>query len=274
MRMLTLVGVAAVIGIACYVGCSKESRDEAINRLGKAGKALNGEVYPDDSDNGTANIVREQQRKERIRQNTTWTAENIARHPKEYCQAQLEALNEYASQLDVSMHKLQVKTSTVTSAITDAETSIGQFTNMLEQAKASVRASRATESDKVEMGGYSLTFDRAKKKMVLMNRRVPVLRTQIGKLKNALTQIGKSIDRVEKEQEKIVSIREQVQVAIGEIELKNVIEGDKSIVAALDSIRHNVRDLGVDYDDPSIESIAAPSPEESIDAEFEKLMAE
>ena len=93
MKILTLVGVAAVVGIACYVGCSKESRDEAINRLGKAGKALNGEVYPDDADNGVANIVREQQRKERIRQNTTWTAENIARHPKEYCQAQLETLN-------------------------------------------------------------------------------------------------------------------------------------------------------------------------------------
>ena len=165
MKILTLVGVAAVVGIACYVGCSKEGRDEAINRLGMAGKALNGEVHPDDADNGVANIVREQQRKERIRQNTTWTAENIARHPKEYCQAQLEALNEYAAQLDVSMHKLQVKKSTVTSAITDAETSIGQFTNMLEQAKASVRTSRATGSDKVEMGVYSLGFERARSKM-------------------------------------------------------------------------------------------------------------
>ena len=58
MKILTLVGVAAVVGIACYVGCSKESREEAINRLGKAGKALNGEVYPDDADNGVANIVR------------------------------------------------------------------------------------------------------------------------------------------------------------------------------------------------------------------------
>ena len=274
MKILSLVGVAAVVGIACYVGCSKESRDEAINRLGKAGKALNGEVYPDDADNGVANIVREQQRKERIRQNTTWTAENIAHHPKEYCQAQLEALNEYAAQLDVSMHKLQVKKSVVTSAITDAETSIGQFTNMLEQAKASVRASLASGTDKVEMGGYSLTVERAKKKMVLMNRRVPMLRTQVGKLKNALTQIGKSIDLVEKEQEKTVSIREKVQAAIDEIELKNVIEGDKSIVAALDSIHHNIKDLGVDYDDPSIESIAAPSSTQSIDAEFEKLMAE
>ena len=274
MKILTLIGVAAAAGIVCSAGCSKESRDEAINRLGKAGKALNGEVYPNDAENGVANIVREQQRKERIRQNTTWTAENITHHPKEFCRAMLESLAEYAAQLEVSQHKLQFKKSVVTSSIADSETYIGYFTNMLEKTRGAFRAAETTGSNKVEMGGYMLTSERAKVKVVKMRQRIPVLQAKIETQKNALVQIGKSIERLEKEQEKVVSLQEQVQSKIDEIEINDVIEGDKGIVAALDAIQHNIKDLGVDYDDPSIESIATPSASLSIEAEFQKFMAE
>ena len=114
MRIMTLVGIAAVVGVACYVGCSREDRDEAIARLGKAGRALNGEVRPDDVAHDVPNIVREQQRKERVRQNTQWTAENQALHPIEYCQAKLEDLNEYAQRLEVVTHKMMVAKSAAT----------------------------------------------------------------------------------------------------------------------------------------------------------------
>ena len=41
-----------------------------------------------DAKDKTPSIVKEQQRKERIRQDKTWTPENRAHHPIEYCQAQ------------------------------------------------------------------------------------------------------------------------------------------------------------------------------------------
>ena len=53
----------ALLASMVICGCSREGRDEAIDRLGKAGKALNGEVRPDDKEYGTPNIVAEQQRK-------------------------------------------------------------------------------------------------------------------------------------------------------------------------------------------------------------------
>lgn len=68
--------------LICLAGCSKESRDETIDRLCKAGKALNGEVRSDDKKHATPNIVYDQQRKERVRQNTKWTAENQANTQK------------------------------------------------------------------------------------------------------------------------------------------------------------------------------------------------
>lgn len=274
MKTFNHIDVLVAIGVLFCVGCSKENRDEIITRIGKAGKALNGEVRPNDVEHDIPNIVHEQQCKERIRQNTTWTAENRALHPKEYCQSQLDVLNGYAAQLDVSMHKLLVKQSTIKSAITDTETQIAHFTNALMEAKNAFRASRSNSIETIAMGGYNLSLSRAKEKMVLMNKRVPVMRAKIETERNALNQIAKSIDRVEREQEKVVLLREKVQTTLDELRLKDVIEGDKSIVVALDAINHNLAGLGVDYDDPSIEAIITPSSAQMIDAEFEKLMSE
>ena len=64
MIKLLVAGVVVVAGIAYLGGCSQESRDEALSRLNKAGRPLNGEVRPDDAAHDVPNIVREQQRQE------------------------------------------------------------------------------------------------------------------------------------------------------------------------------------------------------------------
>ena len=83
-----IIGAAAV-SVAVVVGCSQDDRDEIAERGGNAWNAIKGETTPGEK---TPRIVKEQQRKERIRQNNTWTPENRAHHPVEYCQAQLEDL--------------------------------------------------------------------------------------------------------------------------------------------------------------------------------------
>ncbi len=85
MKVVICLAAVILIGVVCFVGCSQDDRDEVIERTGNAWNALNGETK---SGEKTARIVKEQQRKERIRQNNTWTPENRARHPVEYCQAQ------------------------------------------------------------------------------------------------------------------------------------------------------------------------------------------
>ena len=72
-RLICIALIAAGVFALLTYGCSREGRDEAVNRMGKAAKALNGEVRPNDQKHATPNIVAEQQRKERIRQNTKWT---------------------------------------------------------------------------------------------------------------------------------------------------------------------------------------------------------
>ena len=96
--MKTLLITALCAGSVILSGCSKESRDEVIERTTKAAKELNGSERKskDKDENKPPDIVAEQQRKERVRQNTQWTAENQALHPVEYCQAQLEEVAKYA----------------------------------------------------------------------------------------------------------------------------------------------------------------------------------
>ena len=274
MKRITLVGVAAIVGVACYVGCSREDRDEALTRLGKAGRALNGEVRSDDEEQDVPNIVREQQRKERVRQNTQWTAENQALHPIEYCQAKLADLDDYAQRLEVVTHKMMVAKSAATREINDNETTVKTLDAFLMDAKKAYRESAAVSNGHVRLGGYNLTLPRAKEKMVDANRKISRLRERIAKRKNMVTRLDKSLDKIAAQQKSLVETRERIQNTINDIQLKNVIEGEQGIRDALNAINDSMASLGVDYDDPSVADIVQPSKAETIDAEFEKLMAQ
>lgn len=274
MKIMTLVGVAAIVGVACYVGCSREERDEALTRLGKVGRALNGEVRPDDEEQDIPNIVREQQRKERVRQNTQWTAENQALHPIEYCQAKLADLDDYAQRLEVVTHKMMVAKSAATREISDNETMVKTLAAFLTDAKKAYRESAAVSNDHVRLGGYDLTLPRAKEKMVDANRKISRLQERIAKRKNMVTRLDKSLDKIAAQQKSLAETRERIQNTINDIQLKNVIEGEQGIRDALNAINDSMASLGVDYDDPSISDIVQPSKAETIDAEFEKLMAQ
>ena len=67
--------------------------------------ALTETIRPEESGEATPDIVAKQQRKETIRQDRTWTPENQAKYPVEYCQAQLEKLDEHAVTLEAGMGK-------------------------------------------------------------------------------------------------------------------------------------------------------------------------
>ena len=62
-KVLIIVGVIAVVAVAYYVIAPEEKRDAIIERVENLGRASDGEHTP--------KVVREQQRKERMRQNNT-----------------------------------------------------------------------------------------------------------------------------------------------------------------------------------------------------------
>lgn len=260
--------VVAIIGLAvACVGCSKESCDEAVERVKNAGKALSG----DDAEQ-TPKIVREQQRKERKRQDSTWTLENQAKHPIEYCQAQLEKLDQHAVELDVTMHEVSVNQNKVKREMREAEDTIAQLREFLNGAKKSYKEAESSGNEKVSLGGFAVTKEKAKEKMVEAARKIPQLQGRIGTLKNFLVKLDKKAELVTLTQKKIVENRGLVQNTITNLKLKQVIDGEKGIGDVLNAINDSMSSLSVDFDNPTLEEIVQPANSATIDAEFEKLM--
>ena len=271
MMKICLIGLGVVLGAIVLHGCSEDDRAEISDRVLAAGKALSGEVGSDGE--RPAKIVCEQQRKERIRQDTKWTAENRALHPIEYCQAQLEELDCYAKKLEVSMHEVAVNQSKVKREIGESEAMVKHLSDFLAEAKSAYKTSESSGSEKVLLGGFSVSRENAKGRIVEVARKIPQMQTQVGTLKNFLVKLNKKADVIANAQKKIVENRELVQRTISNLKLKKVIDGEQGIRDALNAINDNMASLGEDYDSPTLDEVIQPTNATTIDDEFRKLMS-
>ena len=273
-KLMVVVGVISLCGIALFWGCSKEDRDEAMNRLGKAGRVLNGEVRPDDKEYETPNIVAEQQRKERIRQNTEWTAENQALHPVEYCQAQMEELSKVSQQLEVQAHKYAVAKSQVQRAIANAESQVGNFEKFLSEGKKAYREAESTGKWPASVNGYSMTQDKLREKLVEASRRIKPLIESAAKNKTLLKSLERKSNLVAARQREAVELKERLTITISDLKLKKIDEGSDGLKDTLNALNDSLVSLGGDLSDPSLDDLTAPDSKSSTQAEFDALMAE
>lgn len=273
-KLFMIIGVVAVGAAVFHFGCSRENRDEAVRRLNNAGKALNDTCSNAGDGDVVPAIVAEQQRRERVRQNTKWTKENQANHPVEYTRAQLEQLDRHTKQMEVSAHEVAVGKSETLRIIADNETLLKNLETFLTEAKASYRQAETSNEWPVRIGGFSLTKEKAQEKIVDAAERIAPIRSKIADLKNKLVHIEKKGEWVAGEQRKIVKIRERVEDVISDQNLKSVIDGDNSIEDALNAINDSMASLGVDYNDPKIETMITPARSTKLAENFKRVMAE
>ena len=271
MRMVKWLLIIVVVGIAVFIGCSQDDRDEVVNRMGNAKRALSGESATGEK---TPRIVKEQQRKERIRQNNTWTPENRTRHPIEYCQAQLDDLQRYSRELEARAHEKSCAIAAVKRTLGDSDTMAQNLRKFLSEAKKVYRECEAANSWPAKLGGYSLSREKAQEKIIDAAQKLNEIQSKTGSKQNQLVALEKTLAITQAEQKRIVTIREQIQNAINDLRIKKVIEGDDSIVASLNAIEDSMGTLGVDYDDPKIESIIQPDEKATREELFKKIMAE
>ena len=268
-KLVVVVGVVAVVGTVAYVGCSREDREEAMSRVSDAADALKGKDGA-----STPAIVREQQRKERIRQNTQWTAENQAHHPVEYCQAQLEELQRCSKKLDVSAHKLAVSQSESKRKIADSEAQIVAIDKFLATAKDAYRKADAENKWPMSVNGFALSKEKAQEKIVEAARKVEPLKNQIIAQKNMIAALEKKAAKVESEKRNIVSLRERIHGVISDLNTKKILDGEKGVTDALNAISASMGSIGFDANDPSMEDLIAPSASASREATFNEIMAQ
>lgn len=263
--------VVMAIGAVVVIGCSQEDRDEIAERGENAWSALKGESKPGEK---TARIVKEQQRKERIRQNNTWTPENRAHHPIEYCQALLETLQQHSRNLEARVHETSCAIAAAKRTIGDNDSMEQNLKNFLDDAKKAYKECEAANTWPAKVGGYILSREKTQEKIVDTARKLSEIHLNVNSRKNQLVALEKKLKRQQDEQKKIVKYREQVQSKINDIRTEKVINGDDGIVASLDEISDSLKSLGTDYDDPKIEDLIQPDEKTTREELFKKIMAE
>jgi len=264
--MLIVLGAIAVAVVAYFAIAPREQREAMLDKVAVLGDSSGGEKTP--------RIVREQQRKERIRQNMEWTPENQALHPIEYCQAQLEKLAEHASKLDAQAHKYAVAKSQTIRAVSDAEAQLADIAKFLEEAKRSYREAAASGKWPVTIRGFALSKEKAEEKIVDVAGRRLNLQNTIARNRALLVQLDKKSDRVSEEQKIIVKTKERIQMVLNDLNLKKVVEGDNGITDALNAINDSLGALGTNYEDPSVDDLIAPDKASKIKVSFDAIMAE
>ena len=271
MRIVKWLLIVSVVGVVVFIGCSQDDREEIADRVGNASRALAGESATGER---TPRIVREQQRKERIRQNNTWTPENRAHHPIEYCQAQLEDLQRYSRELEARAHEKSCAIATVKRTLGDNETMGQNLKKFIADAKKTYKECEAANSWPAKLGGYSLSREKTQEKIIDAAQKLADIQLKTSSKKNQLVALEKTLKITQNEQKRIANFREQVQNMINDLRIKKVIDGDNSIVASLNAIEDNMGTLGVNYDDPNLESIIQPDEKATREALFKQIMAE
>ena len=266
----TWMVAAAALAAAVACGCSREGREEAMDRMAAAGRALNG----GDTEGRTPDVVRRQQEAEARRRNREWTPENQAKHPVEYCRAQLETIARDAEELGAVAHKIAVEISKSKRENLDDATQAENLSRFLATAKAAYRAAEAEGRWPVQIDGFSLGQERAQEKIVEAARRIPELEAGIAARNNRLAALHKKMERVNAEQKQLVELRGRVQATLRSLETEQVIEDDAGIAAALAAIGDSMGALAPEDDNPALADLAAPDRRGTLAAEFAAIMAE
>lgn len=227
-----------------------------------------------DAQDKTPSVVKEQQRKERIRQDKTWTPENRAHHPIEYCQAQLEELARYSKELEARVHEKSCIIAAVKRELGNSDANLKNFKKFLAEAKVKYRECEASNKWPAMIGGYALSREATQEKIIDAAEKIAEIELKTGSKRNQLVALEKTLQVTQNEQKRIVKIREQIQNTINDLKVKKVIDADDGIVASLNAIEDSMGVLGVNHDDPKIESIVQPDRKATREELFQKIMAE
>lgn len=273
-KVLIIAGVIAVGGIMCLQGCSKETRDEAMSRLSNAGQALNGEADPDDKEHETPNIVAKQQRKERIRQNTKWTAENQVKYPVEYCQAMLEEVAKISQQYEVVMHKCLTAKSSVVRQIAEDDAQLKNLEVFLVTAKKAYRDADASGKWPATVNNFALSKEKLQEKIVDAAGRIKTIQSRQSLQRTNLARLEKKVARVSDEQRKLVETKESLQRTLNNLNLKKVIDSEGGIRDSIAAINDALGALGENEEDVSLDDLIVPNKDTACKETFDAIMSE
>lgn len=275
-RHLVILAISVVCIGTVLGGCSREDRDEAIDRLSRGAKELNGGVCmkKDDQGNPMPDVVRQQRVAELKRQNAEWTPENQKAHPIEYCQAQLKVLDEQEKALDVSAHKIAVWQNEAKRKLEGNEASIVALSKLLDGAKKAYREAEAKGAWPMKYNGFDLSKEKAQATIIDTAQRLQTVKNEVSSLTSKQAKLALKFKQVGEERRRLVSLREKVKETINDLNTKKVVDGKGAISDSLNAISDSITALMSDSGEVTIEDLMSTETPAAKAAEFEKIMAE
>ena len=268
MKKLLIIGLLAG-GIVYYIGCSRDDREEIVDRVGNAGRALAGE-----SSEKVPSVVKEQQRKERTRQDETWTAENRTKHPVEFCQAKLEEVEKLMQKQAVQVTRYSTMASEMKRKVAESQAKISHLTKFLDEGKAAYRKADAENAWPATLNGIPLSKAKLQEKIVEAAQRLQSSKKLITGSGAALAKVEKKQMAVMAEQAKLVELKTRIQSSLTDLQTKKIVEGEKGITDALNAINDQLDGLVPTQDDVALDDLLTPDKATITASEFEKIMAE
>ena len=266
MKTNTILLASAIIIAAIVISCSQSSREEAIDRVSDAAKALKGQ-----SDDTPA-VVKAQQKREKNRQNNEWTPENQRKHPREFCQAQLDLLAKTKEQCSDVFYKSLRAENELENEIEKAKSKAQTLRGNLGKAVSTYREAIRDETWPVSFNGLRLGKEELQRRIREEEQRYTQTTNGIPTL---LTLLKSATDRkngAQAELRKIDQLRLQVESTLRTIELQKLVEADDALVGSLDSIRISITSL-VQYGDAMSDSDSSGSHSDPSDEKaFEDIL--
>lgn len=265
-HMIAIIVVLTIAGIAFF--STRSDRADAIDRVSDAAKALNGKA--DD----TPDIVKEQRKRERERQNSKWTLENQRKHPLEYCRAMLEQLDSDDKELDVSLHKYQTAQLATKRQIDAEEIDVKKYTEFLGKAKPAYRTAEAAAAWPASFNGRELTQKAFQDYIIDANERLQAAQSKLPELKLRLETLAKREAKAVKSQKEISALREKFQGMIRDIEMNRIGAETGNLDDSLGALRDSLSALGQSDAVRNDDDIFAPSADEERISAFDAIMEE
>lgn len=240
----------------------------------KAAQFFLGESKSPEEEHEVPLIVQEQQRKEIIRRNTEWTAENQRLHPAEYCAAMLEDLGKKNQQLEVAIHQVTININKFRRQQDENAAKIEKTQDFLNQAKAAYREADAANQWPMTVNGFSLTREKAQERIVEADSLIRNYRNDEAAASNQLAKLEARQKSFQEEQKKLVLLKDRLNETINNLRAEDVFNKENDIDDALNALNDSIKSLDGEYGDVSLDELIQPTATDQRQKQFEAIMQE
>lgn len=261
--LVIIVSVALTI-VGFYALSSKEAQQTMLARAEDMVK----------SGENTPAVVAQQQRKEIIRQDTTWTIENQKKHPEEYCLSKLDELKKLNEQLEVEIHRRGVQRSELRRKNVDAKAHTAALEKFMTTAKTAYRQAEAENKWPITVNGIPLSREKARQKIVEAANKIALDRNLIATTTAGLAKLEKKVSDLTEKQSKLVIYRDQLNSTLADLKARKITESESGIEDALNALNDSLEAFEVNKEDVALDDLVTPTAAAVTDEAFNKIMAE